>query len=238
MGLVSDLQGRGYSGTISGMKSTLERGASLLIIPLVLSVLLLVGAVAFGGWAYSRMQDYKNNVSAKVDSAVGVAKQQEAAAKDAAFAEEEKQPLKTYTGPGTYGSVTIHYPKTWSAYVNDDTGNSPFVDGYFYPSVVPDIQSQNSAFALRVRIIQDSYSSVLAGIATYVQNGSAKVTPYSAPKVPSVIGSRIDGKLTSLKSGSMIVLPLRNTTLELWTEAPAFTNDFNTNILPNFTFAP
>jgi hypothetical protein len=220
------------------MKSSMERGFSILILPLILSVLLLVGAAVFGGWAYTHMQDYKNNVGTKVDAAVAIAIQKESVAKDAVFTEQEKQPLKTYQGPAAYGSVTINYPKTWSAYVKDDTNSNPYVEGYFYPSVVPDIQSSDSAFALRVQVIQQPYSSVLSDLTGYVTQGLSTVKPYAAPKVKNVIGVRVDGKISGNKNGSMVVLPLRNMTLKIWTEAPAFRSDFNSNILPNFTFAP
>ncbi len=214
------------------------RGFSVLVIPLVLSLVLLIGAAVFGGWAYSKMLDYKNNTDAKIAAAVQVAKQQEDAVKDAAFAQAEKSPLRTYTGPSAYGSVTVNYPKTWSAFVTDDTNSSPYIDGYFNPGVVPDTRGQVSAFALRVQVIQQSYSSTLAALTNFVQNGGSTVTPYHMPKVPNVIGVRVDGKLDTQKSGSMVILPLRNMTLKVWTETPDGKNDFNNIILPNFTFAP
>lgn len=215
-----------------------QRGFSALVVPFSLAVIFLITAVIFGGWAYAKMLDYKNNVNAKISTAVATAKQQEDTAKDAAFAEQEKQPLKAYVGPTAYGSLTINYPKTWSGYVVDTRNSSPFIDGYFYPNVVPDTQSQNSSFALRVQMVQDSYSTVLNSLSTYVQSGKAKVTPYAAPKVPSVVGARVDGNLNGSKTGTMIILPVRNMTLKIWTEAPQFQNDFSNYILPNFTFAP
>jgi len=226
------------SSTISDMKTSTMRGFSILVIPLVLSILLLIGAAVFGGWAYSKMLDYKNNADAKIAAAVQVAKQQEDTAKDAAFAQAEKNPLRTYTGPGAYGSVTVSYPKTWSAYVADDTNSSPYIDGYFNPGVVPDVQGQSSAFALRVQVLQQSYSSAVASFTGNVQSGATKITPYHMPKVPNVIGVRAEGKLDGQTSGSMVILPLRNMTLEVWTETPATQSDFDNIILPNFTFAP
>lgn len=220
------------------MKTSTMRGFSVLVIPLVLSILLLIGAAVFGGWAYSKMLDYKNNTDAKIAAAVQVAKQQEDVAKDAAFAQAEKNPLRTYTGPGAYGSVSVSYPKTWSAYVADDTNSSPYVDGYFNPSVVPNTQGQSSAFALRVQVVQQAYSSALTAFTSNVQLGTTKITPYHMPKVPNVIGVRVDGKLEGQKTGSMVILPLRNMTLKVWTETPSTVSDFNNIILPNFTFAP
>lgn len=226
------------SSTISDMKTSHEGGISALATPLILSVLLLIGAAVFGGWAYSKMLDYKNNTDAKIATAVQLAKQQEDTVKDAAFAQAEKSPLKTYAGPATYGSVAVTYPKTWSAYVADDTNSSPYVDGYFSPGVVPDTHGQNSSFALRVQVVQQSYNNTLASFMGFVQSGTAKVAPYHMPKVPSVIGARVDGKLDNAKSGSMVILPLRNMTLKVWTETPTAQSDFNNIILPNFTFAP
>jgi hypothetical protein len=220
------------------MKTSNEGGFSALITPLVISVLLAIGAAVFGFWAYGKMLDYKNNTDAKVATAVQAAKQQEDTVKDAAFAEAQKNPLSKYTGPGTYGSVSVSYPRTWSAYVADDSVGSPYVDGYFNPSVVPDIRGQNSAFALRIQVVQQSYSTTLTSLTSFVQSGTAKVSPYHLPKVPNVIGVRVDGKLDTLRSGSMVILPLRNMTLKIWTETPSTQSDFNNIILPNFTFAP
>jgi hypothetical protein len=217
---------------------TPESGFSPLVVPLGLSVFFLIIAIVFGAWAYTQMLDYKNNSDAKVAVAVVQAKSDEDKVKDAAFAEAEKQPLKAYQGPESYGSVSVSYPKTWSAYVVDTRNSSPYIDGYFYPGSVPDVTGRNSVFALRVQVVQDTYSNVLANFSSFVKNGKLQVSPYAAPKVSNVIGVRMDGELTPTISGSMIVLPLRNMTLKVWTEAPQFENDFNSNILPNLTFRP
>ena len=229
------------SDTISGMiiyGRTDERGAGLLPLLFGITACLLLLALGFGGWAFSNMLDYKNNVDQHVARAVTDAKAAEDKAKDAQFAEVEKQPLKAYAGPSAYGSVTVKYPKTWSGYVIDTRQGSPFIDGYFYPGVVPDAQGSGSVFALRVQVVQTPYSTELSQLAGFVQDGKTKVAPYKAPQVPGVIGSRVDGKLTGNKNGTMILIPLRNMTLKIWTEAPQFTSDFETNILPNFSFLP
>lgn len=218
--------------------NTREYGFSVLVIPLVLSTVFLIGAIAFGVWAFSNMLDYKNNVTAKVNTAVTVAKQQEDGVKDAQFAQQEKYPFRTYAGPSAYGNITVQYPKTWSAYVIDDTNSSPFIDGYFYPNTVPDTQSQQSSFALRIQLVQDSYNDVLTSITGSVQQGQVKVSPYAFPKEPTIVGARVDGAFESNKTGSMIVLPVRNMTLKVWTESPQYEDDFNNNILPNLSFSP
>lgn len=231
-----------------------QDGASGVVVSLVLAVLLLIGAVVFGAWAYGSRQDYKDNTDAKVATAVAVAQKQEAATKDQQFAEESKSPLKTYSGPEAYGSIILKYPKSWSGYVADTSGDnsssSTPVDGYFHPGVVPSITADGSVFSLRVQVLGQSYSQVLGQIKNS-QSSSASgpratptvIKPYAVPKVPKTVGIKISGSLpvsnaNGRKTGIMVVLPLRSQTLELWTEGNQFQNDFNKYILPNFSFSP
>ena len=215
-----------------------ERGAINAMALFAVTALLFVVALVFGIWAFAGYSDYKNNFDTKLAQQVSVARQEEDKAQAALFAEAAKSPLSMYKGPSTYGSVTIKYPKTWSGYVADTDNSSPFIDGYFYPGVVPDATLQSSVFALRVQVVDSSYSELLNSYTSYVAQGLSKVSPYRAPKVPSVIGARITGHLNNGKDGTMILIPLRNMTLRIWTESSRFTNDFNKYVLPNFTFAP
>lgn len=221
------------------MKRLAEDGASTgLVVALVASVLLFLVAVVFGVWAFVGRQDYKNNVDAKVNTAVASAVRAEDAKKDAQFAQDEKKPLKAYNGPSAYGSIKVMYPKTWSGYVDDTDSSSTGVDGYFYPGVVPSLTGQSSAFALRVQVLDQSYSSVVQQLASSVKGGKLTASPYSLPNVSKAIGTRFDGEVVNGKQGSLVVLPLRAGSLKIWTEAPQFVDDFNKIILPNFTFLP
>jgi hypothetical protein len=64
------------------------------------------------------------------------------------------------------------------------------------------------------------------------------VSAFKAAKVPDIIGSRLDGAIEDEKNGVMILLPMRDKTLKLWTNSTQFKADFETHILPNFTFSP
>jgi type II secretory pathway pseudopilin PulG len=214
-----------------------ERGSVAVIAALVIAVVLLIGVGVFAMSTYQKEQDYKNNVDQKVAAAQAVAKQQESAAKDKEFAEVSKNPLKTYRGPEDYGSIVLKYPKTWSGYVVNQS-DSPYLDGYFEPGVVPDSQNQSSVFALRIQVTSDSYSSVLSNFESQVQDGTVKIVPYHLPKVPKVVGSKITGQIEDQKTGTLILLPLRANALQIWTESGAYLNDFNKYIIPNLTFSP
>jgi hypothetical protein len=224
---------------MSGMRTRNEAGIiNSLLLPLLVAVFLLVGVAFFGVWAYGSRQDYKNNTDAKIASAVTAAKAAEDKVKDAQFAEQLKSPLRTYTGPSAYGSVVIKYPNTWSAYVSDTSTNDPFIDGYFAPNIVPDVQAQTSRFGLRVQVTSRSYSDELKQFQSSAEGGKASIQPYALPGVPSVVGAYISGEIGNDKQGYMVILPLRNTTLKLWTEADQYKADFNDIILANASFSP
>src|SRR4051812_22043150 len=161
------------------IKHNQDGAVSGVLISLILAVLLLSGAIAFGAWAYNGRQQYKDNVDSKIKSAVTTAVQQESAKKDADFAEEAKKPLKIYNGPPAYGSVVINYPKTWSGYVDDTGSGNSQVDGYFAPGVVPAAQNPNSVFALRVQVINQPYSQVLQTLTGQQQSGKLSISAYA-----------------------------------------------------------
>lgn len=214
-----------------------------LAVSLVLAVILLIGAIVFGVWAYGSRQDYKNNTDQKIAAAEQVAKQKESTRKDAEFAEEEKNPLKTYHGPQATGSLVIAYPKTWSGYVDDSgrSSNNAQLDGYFYPGVVPSVQAEGSIFALRVSVVDQKYSEVMSDISNLQKSKDPPpptVVPYALPQVPDTVGVKVTGTLPDRRTGTMVILPLRDQTLEIWTEGNQFAGDFNNIILPNFKFSP
>lgn len=211
---------------------------SAITVSLIVAVFLLLGAIGFAGWAFASRQDYKNNSDQKAAAAVAVAVLKADSAKDVAFAQAEKYPLRTYQGPEAYGSLSIQYPKTWSAYV-DDTGNgNGLVDGYFQPGTVPSVTNPHSVFALRVQVLSSAYSQALTDLSTLQQSGKLTVAAYALPKVPKTVGVKAIGTFQNGTVGEMVILPLRNETLEISTQGSSYNDDFEKNILPNLTFVP
>jgi len=220
------------------MKRLDQRGAiNAWLIAFIVTLLITLIALGFGLWAFSGRQEYKNKVDEKVAIAVADAETANSLKKDTEFAEKEKNPLRTYTGPATYGSLSISYPKTWSAYVDETAKSNLPLSGSLNPSFVPGLQS-NLPVALRFTVSSSNYSSVIKTFDSLVKAGKIKVTPYKSDKVPSVIGVRLDGEISIGKQGSMVIVPLRDKTLQVWTESPQFVPDFNTIILPNLVFVP
>ncbi|HEX5455922.1 MAG TPA: hypothetical protein VFW77_01010 [Candidatus Saccharimonadales bacterium] len=215
------------------MKIRNERGeASALLVSFIALAILFVVTASFAAWAFVSRQDYKNNSDQKVAAAVEVAKKNTAAQKDNEYLEKEKYPLKSYTGPGDLGALRIVYPKTWSAYINTGTENQ-FI---FNPDIVN--AASEALYALKVSIVPQSYNNSVQQFEGRVQAGAASAKAYSLPKVPSVVGLRFDGEIEPGKPGALVILPLRDKTIEIFCEVPDNLSDFNKIVLPNISFNP
>ena len=214
-----------------------ERGGIASIVAIGLLVLLLIGAGGFGYWAYTGRQSYKNDVDKIVSRAVDENTSKVKADEAVKYAEEAKNPLKTYSGPDTYGAINIVYPKTWSAYSSLNSGSAP-VDFYAHPDVVPGLTAQSSSFALRVQVLSQKYAQATTTYQSLQKQGKLTSEPYALPKTPSNIGLKMTGQLSQTKQGIIVILPMRDKTLKVWTEDLTMANDFNNIILPNLSFTP
>ena len=153
-------------------------------ITLVLLGVLLVAALGFGIWAFAGRQDYKNKADAKIATAVTAAQKAEDAKQLANYNQELKKPYKTFTGSSTFGSISFNYPLTYSAYVDTSSDSHP-IEGYFYPGVVPGINS-TTAFALRVELVGTAYSQVVDQFSSNIQQGSLTAAAYIPLKMKDV----------------------------------------------------
>ena len=210
------------------------------LVAISLLSLAFLAAAVFAGWAFMSRQDYKVKSDKKAAAAAESARIEESVSQQARFEEESKVPYKKFTGSTTYGSVSFNYPKTWSGYVDESVSSEP-INGYFHPAIVPGLQSK-AAYALRVELVDTDYSSVLGQHDSEIKDGSAKASAYIPPKMVAVTnvqpGIRLDGVLDSSTSGSMIIIKVRDKTLQVYTQSNDFLNDFNNTILTSLTFAP
>jgi hypothetical protein len=209
----------------------------------VVLALLLVAALVFGGWAFSKMRDYKNNGAKMTSAAVATAVNKAQADQKAQDAQDNKSPYKTFNGSPTYGSVSFNYPKNWSAYI-DTTNTSEPINGYFYPGEVPGIQSK-TAFALRLELLSTDYSQVIQQLSSSVQQGTLTAKAYLPTKLNGVAnvqpGTLFSGQINSqdqTQRGSLLAIKVRDKTLEISTQSNDYLADFNNTVLSSLTFAP
>lgn len=206
------------------------------VITILLGILFLVSLI-FGFWAFGQMQDYKNNSDQKSAVAVSKAEAVQEEKLKAEFTEQEKSPYKTYQSAADFGGVKIVYPKTWGAFVDETAQSSNPVNGYFHPNFVPNTNGE-IPIALRVQVASKSYSQSLKDFDSAVKKGDLKAQPVAVEQVKGVTGMRYDGKVSSKYNGAIIVLPLRDKTLKIWTENPGNVADLNNIVLKNLTFTP
>ena len=213
------------------MKSSHESG---MVHPLLLSTIVLAvlttGLGGFSIWSFVNYLDQKNNTDAKISAAVATAKTQQTTVDQAAFAEQEKAPNRQIIGPVDLGQVTFSYPKTWSVYV--DKSSAAGYEAYFHPLVVPGTTT-GTAYALRVSIIDNKYESVLGSFNERIKAGQLKASPIT---LANVDGTRLDGAFSSTVRGSMVLFKIRDKTLEVYTQAEVYKNDFDNIILKSLQF--
>ncbi len=208
-----------------------------LLIPLVLFIMLFLGAAGFGVWAYMQRQDYKYNTDKKVAEAVEIAVEKSKKQQEQEFIQREKKPLRAYQGPQSLGSITFKYPKTWSVYADELQESELTVAAH--PGMVPaDNGADQQAYALSVKVENVTYDQKVAEYDSFVETGAAKARPYKMPKQPKIVGMRIDGSLSDQHKGSAIILPLRDKTIIISTLSDQFIDDFDKIIIPNFNFLP
>lgn len=223
---ITDMHKRYYRGEVS----------ATLVVAITLGVLFVVSSV-FGAFTFARKQDLQTSVDKKIAEAVEVAKKQEASKKELEFAEKEKQPTRQFQGDPTYGQITFSYPKTWSGLTNP-SASTP-VNATFHPILIPSSGVSDSfSYALKVRVTNQNYDKTLESYKSSIKSGKLTAMPYRAKLVPSILGTRLDGEVDSRKVGSMVILPLRDKTIFIYSESKEFASDFDNIVLESLTFVP
>lgn len=205
------------------------------VIVTVLLVVALVSSLGFGMWAFSDAQSAKSDVDTQIANATAAAVKEAEDAKDAEFAEEEKNPFKRYIGSETYGTLSFDFPKSWSVYEVDNTSNA-ILNFYAHPNSIPGLENDVN-FAFRVQILDSPYESEAGRLQSAADNGSVAVEPFRAENVPSELGIFATGEVVNNKQGAMVILPQRDKTFRLWTESETFVADFQ-NIIATIDFVP
>lgn len=201
-----------------------------LTIPLVLAILLFVGVGVMAGKFYMDFTTQRDENEPIIAAAVEEAEAAQKAELEKEFTEKEKEPNETYIGPSEFGSVKMTYPKTWSVYVN--TGSGRDLDFYAHPAYVP---AQNVNYALRMSVTSRDFSSEIKQYDAEVKKGTLKASSVS---VSGTKGVRLDGFLKKDQEGTMVVFPLRDKTLRVWTENKEFRGDFDNIVLKKLSFIP
>ena len=213
-----------------------DGAANPLLLGLVACVILLVVAMIFGIGQMAKANDYKKNIDSKVSEEVAEQSKVIAEQKQAEFDEKEKAPYKFWTSPTQYGSIRVGFPKTWSYYLSlNEVGNSgEAINLYAYPDYVPEI-SKDNRYALRMVLETDDYNSVLD---SYRKKSKQDGLQISTIQVSNVSGIKVRGAIEKNVSGTLVVFPIRDKVLTVWTESQDYESDFENIVLKNLSFIP
>lgn len=208
------------------LNKNMQGSINSLTFPFIVVTLLAIGFGVFSVWAFTNYNQEKNHVNDVVATEVAAAEKAKEAELKADFAEQMKSPYRTYNSSQALGSIKLVYPNSWSAYIEEDENGSVGLDGYFQPGFVPDIRSDNP-FALRIKISSSDYARELERYQRDVEDGTLKA---KAITISGAKGTRLDGEIERDVKGAIVLLPLRDKTLEIWTESTDYLNDFNKTI--------
>lgn len=184
--------------------------------------ILVLGLGSFAIWSFVSYTDAKDNLDGKIAVAVAEAKDETRQEEEAKFAEREKQPLKTFTGPENYCRLTFDYPKTWSAFEAKAVTNGGDYEAYLHPDIIPPLDSDQQ-FALRVYIDQKDYDQVVQGYDPQVRKGDLKSSSTSSEGNQ---GTRLTGNFSKNIRGDAVIYKCRDKTITIRTDADVFKPDY------------
>lgn len=185
-------------------------------------LVLILGSLSI--WAFVNYNDQKTDVDGRVAVATAEAKKQQADEDELKFSEREKEPYSQFVGPEDYGRLTFSYPKTWSVYVDKDAENGGDYVAYFNPLKVPSVsQSDTQQFALRVKIEQKDYDTVVQSYDALVKKGD--LSPGSTASQGNQ-GTRLDGSFSKNIRGAAVIYKVRDKTITIQTDANTFKPEF------------
>lgn len=219
-----------------------ERGSvnPLLIAAIILAILLVMAAGGFI-WAYSSMVNYRDNANQMADSAATKAKNDQQKSDAASCEESKKSPYLEFQSSSTMGSIRFKYPKSWSSYTSTDSDDDT-LEVYFAKNNVPKVEDDVTPYALRLKVVNQSYSTVVANYKSKVSSEDSNlkastVKETSSDKSTYYNGIRFDGQISENLNGSIVLFPVRDKTLELYCDSSTYMDDFK-KILDSLDFQP
>jgi hypothetical protein len=208
------------------------------LIKLIAIIGLGVIALALGILFAMKLRDY-NELKADIDGQIAIATadavDENTTKLENEFAEREKSPTRSFTGPEDYGALSFRYPKTWSLYVHQDAIEGEDYVAYFNPIQVDPIEDENSVYALRLTITNTSFENVVAEYQEAMEDHDANLN-MDTITVNNAVANRYTGTIPETEfNGYIVVIKIRDKTAILRTDSFLFESDYN-NLLESIDF--
>ena len=206
-----------------------KSGGAVGLIKTIAIIVLSLMTVTFIGlfvWKQIEFASVQSDVNGQISDAVEKAKYEQKEEDLAKFSEEEKYPLRPFTGPVDYGQLSFEYPKTWSLYIASDAANGGNYVAYFNPLAVEAI-SDNAANALRLVIYDEPFESVVGKFQKAISDPKSGLT-MSTVEVNGIIMNRYVGKMPGTDyNGVFVIFKIRDKSVLIRTDAEQFMGDFD-----------
>ena len=209
---------------------------NVFLLGMILFILVSIGLGVGFYYQYTQANQYRASRESYANQVAQKAVSAQQSKDAAAEAEAIKQPFSTFTSPAMFGSVTFQYPRTWSQFVQSNSGDQ--FEAYFNPSSVPPIDD-STPYALVVTITNQSYSDVLQSFSDKVKNGKLTSTTLNTGIGGNAKGVELQGQLSDSLSGEGAIFPILsgNYTLEIFTYSQSFESDFANTVLPSLKYS-
>lgn len=206
---------------------------TLVIVGLALLTVTFVGLFI---WKQSQYTEARTDVDGQIAVAVQEAEAELTEKLEDEFAEREKYPYLTFTGPADYGQLTFQYPRTWSVYVAADASNGGDFMTYFNPGQVNTV-GKATINALRLAVRDKDFDQVAAEYQKYLDNDKYNLTMQSIT-VANTAANLYTGDLPDTEnfSGYVVIFKIRDKTAVLQTDSVLFNSDFFDIILDSVEF--
>jgi len=208
---------------------TVEKNDNSGLIKTVIIVIVSLVAVTFIGlfvWIMLQYNEVSSDVEGQIATAVAAAKAEQALKDEEEFAEREKDPYRTFSGPADYGQLTFEYPKTWSVYIASDASKGGDFTAYFNPIEVNTV-SNTTINALRLSILDKDFESVVAGYQKEMDKKGSNLS-MTTITVGGTTANRYSGTIPGTDlNGYIVVFKIRDKSAVLRTDSLLFEADFD-----------
>jgi len=194
--------------------------------------LVVLGVVALGlGILFAmKAKDY-GELSADIDGKIAIATaeavDENAAKLEKEFAEREKSPLRSFTGPEDYGSLSFDYPKTWGIYVDSDASKGGDYVAYFNPVQIDPLSDKSSIYALRLTISNTSFEKAVASYQNILSQKKSNLS-MSTITINGTVANHYSGTIPGTDfNGYIVIIKIRDKCAILQTDSYLFEADYN-----------
>jgi len=202
---------------------------------LITTVLLLVSTIALAIATfnyYGRYKTERDTVEAQIEQAVTDAKSIQETELNTQFQEQLKTPYAVYSAPAELNGIAITHPKTWSIHAIEDAASDTSLIGYGHPGYVPDTRG-DTKLALRFKLERRAYEDAVDAYESGIKSGEVSA---KAVIVNGIKGLRLTGEIERGLNGIMVILPIRDKTLSIWTQNQSYAADFDDIIIAKLKF--